>query len=1124
MTYEDFVIQVGGRREEGHAVRVLKSPAGEGRSSFKLALSPAQINAILTPHGGAVRGVPAGEPVEPGRDLRMQASDAMARLAAQQVGDQLFRGLFSGQVKSLYDQSLGSLSSRAGCGLRIKLKFDAQDQDLAQLISVPWEFLWRGETRDFLSLSRLSPVVRYLDVPRPAAPILLESALRVLVVVSSPRGLQALDVRQERANLEAACQSWKGVEVTVLEGADSAAIRRHLLEKPFHVLHFIGHGGFDPAQGEGVLFFERPDGQPEPVTGQSLATFLKDFKTLGLVFLNACDTARADSSGVNPFSGVAGALVLGGLPAVVAMQFPISDRAAIAFSMAFYQRLAIGDPVDASVVEGRQAILAAVPGTHEWGTPVLFLRVPDGTVFQSPASAGEGSGGRRWPKVLMAVLLAALLGALCVPAFETLADRLAGRRFLEIDQQFGSSVNGLSGVLATAELQPNGRMRLNFRFRNSSAKQVGLGFDYRSTYLADGEGNEYKVLATDATAESAVDSIPPGGEIERWLEFPAPLDRARKFHVALAGRDPAKAQFSFFTVDLSRYLPALSRSMPAAKPTPDALAVSCSIATSVAGFKGELRSVELRKDGRMRWRFDFLNGSNRDQPIGFDYSAIHLVDEHGNRYPVLGSDTGGQPGQVFRNRLPRAVRRGYWFDFPAPRNGAWSFTVVLASPDNTGPRFIPCDVRIPFYFPEYAIRKQPAAPLSLPARIETVSKPEAAPSLTPPPPPRVTVADTPPPAEAQEPAKPAARPAVEPPKLVTHTAEQEAFETNIDGLSGRLAAVEVVSDCAAPMQAKISGKNKKKEYIPFVASGSWEAYIHDNEGRDRTLVQPVEQNDDQDWMFLKFTDYKGPRGRLAILRVENKSLNPQSEGDDEDGKAEVPLQQIEDLFSMSLFNTNRFTLIERKRIQSAMAEQDFGASDRINAASAVKVGKLLGADYLIIVAVNEWTPKKNGFGAMDIGQFTAEVALSFRVINAASGKLTLSCTERATASSVKFAAGKQASISYSLQSCLNKGAYRLATFLKPQPWRGSVADIKGNKVYINDGSNRGIETSMKLTALSKGEAVIDPETHQPLGNDTEAIGTLMVTTVNETFSIAAISQGCKGLKKGDQVEIAAAKF
>jgi hypothetical protein len=822
MLYEDFVIQVGGRREEGHSVQVLKSPAGEGRSSFQAALSLAQINDILAPRRSDVRSATAAAPSETDRDLRMPAAEGLAKLAAQQVGDQLFRSLFSGQVKSLYDQSLGSLSSRSGCGLRIKLKFDAQDQELAQLISLPWEFLWRGETQDFLSLSRLSPVVRYLDVPRPAAPILLESVLRVLVVISSPRGLHALDVKQERTNLEASCRSWKGVEITVVEGADSAGIRRHLLEKPFHVFHFIGHGGFDPERGEGALFFEGPDGQPEPVTGQALATFLKDFKTLGLVFLNACDTARADSRGVNPFSGVSGALVLGGLPAVVAMQYPISDRAAIAFSAAFYQRLAIGDPVDASMVEGRQAVLAAAPGTHEWGTPVLFLRVPDGTVFQSRSRAGERS--RRWPKALIALFLAALLGLLGLPAFERLADRLAGRHVLEIGQEFGSSVNGLSGVLATAELQPNGRMRLHFRFHNTSTKPVGVGLDYRSTYLADGAGNEYKVLATDAISEKAVDSLPPGGKVDRWLEFPAPLDRAQTFHVALAGGGPAKAQYPFFTVDLPRYPPELSRSTPPARPAPNALALALNrtVATSIPGFKGELRGVELRKDGRMRWSFDFLNGSNREQPIGFDYSAIYLVDEHGNRYPVVGSDTGGQPGQMFQNRLPRAVRRGYWFDFPAPRNGARSFTVILASPDKTGLRFIPFGVQVPFYPPEYSVLQRPATPPPAPAPAKTITA--AKPKLPPPPiPAQKPATGAPPRAEAPE---ADAKPAAAPPKTENHAGGQ-TFETSIEGLSGRLAAVEGIGDGRLRWTVVLVNKSGHSQDVGFDAG---DTYLSDNLG------------------------------------------------------------------------------------------------------------------------------------------------------------------------------------------------------------------------------------------------------------------------------------------------------
>jgi hypothetical protein len=823
MIYEDFVIQIGGGRDGNHTVQVLKSPAGEGRSSFRLELHPAQIHTLLTPRSRSVRGAAARAEVAPGGELRGPAAVEAGAAAAEEIGGQLFRGLFSGQIKSLYDQSLGTLASRAGHGLRIKLKFDAQDQDLAQLISVPWEFLWREETRDFLSLSRLSPVIRYLDVPRPAAPIQLESVLRVLVVVSSPLGLQALDVRQERADLEAACQGWKEVELTVLESADPSAIRRQLLEKSFHVLHFIGHGGFDPEAGEGVLFFEKSDGRPEPVSGQALATFLKDFKTLGLVFLNACDTARADDSGVNPFSGVAGALVLGGLPAVVAMQFPISDRAAIAFSAAFYQRLAAGDPVDASMVEGRQAVLAAVPGTHEWGTPVLFLRVPEGTVFQPRSRAARRRP--RWSLWLTAAVLALLLAAFLVPGLRRLAGGSAGR-VLAIDQEFGSSVEGLSGVLATAELVADGRMRLHFRFRNKSSRPVGVGFDYRSTYLADGAGNEYKVLATDATAESAVDAVPPGGEVERWMEFPAPLESARTFHVALAGRGPASLRFPYFTAELPGYPPRLSRPKPAAKRGPDVLAfaVQRSIATGIAGLQGELRGVELRKDGRMRWSFDFLNRSGRDQPIGFDYSGIYLVDERGYRYPVVGSDSGGLPGQVFRNRVPWALRRGYWFDFPAPRDGARSFTVVLAGPDKNGPRFLPFDVRVPFYPSEYSARRQAPAPVKSAA----VAKPPVpvVPPVTPSS--KAVVAIPPPPAAAPEAEKPEAQPVAEVPKTVNHSKGLTPFETSIDGLSGRLASVEGVGDGRLRWTVVLVNGSGHAQEVGFDDD---ETYLSDNLGR-----------------------------------------------------------------------------------------------------------------------------------------------------------------------------------------------------------------------------------------------------------------------------------------------------
>jgi hypothetical protein len=84
---------------------------------------------------------------------------------------------------------------------------------------------------------------------------------------------------------------------------------------------------------------------------------------------------------------VAAALISrGGIPAVVAMQFPISDKAAIAFSGAFYSRLAAGDPVSAAATEGRLAILELERECPEWVTPVVYLAgKDDGFEIRSPS-------------------------------------------------------------------------------------------------------------------------------------------------------------------------------------------------------------------------------------------------------------------------------------------------------------------------------------------------------------------------------------------------------------------------------------------------------------------------------------------------------------------------------------------------------------------------------------------------------------------------------------------------------------------------------------------------------------------------------------------------------------------
>jgi hypothetical protein len=62
------------------------------------------------------------------------------------------------------------------------------------------------------------------------------------------------------------------------------------------------------------------------------------------------------------------------------MQFEITDRAAVLFASEFYAMLAEGQPIDSAISEARLAIWAD-SNDVEWGTPVLFMRVADGRLF-----------------------------------------------------------------------------------------------------------------------------------------------------------------------------------------------------------------------------------------------------------------------------------------------------------------------------------------------------------------------------------------------------------------------------------------------------------------------------------------------------------------------------------------------------------------------------------------------------------------------------------------------------------------------------------------------------------------------------------------------------------------------
>lgn len=292
-------------------------------------------------------------------------------------GGRLFRALFTDQVGAAFSSSrYEAISQGEGYGLRVRLLLT----EVPELAPIPWEYLYDPASNKFLSLSVKTPIVRYLNIPQIDPPVKIKPPLRILVMMSNPYDYPALDVAQESQKLRAALSLLEKeglVVVECVEAATLSALQQKLREQEYHIFHFIGHGVFDRSSEQSYLIFENAQHAATPVSGQELGILLHD-ERLRMAVLNACDGGRA--SGSNSFAGVAQSLVQKGIPAVIAMQFAISDKAAIGFTHEFYSALAGGYTVDGALSEARKAIVAR--SRHvEWGAPVLYLSASNEPIF-----------------------------------------------------------------------------------------------------------------------------------------------------------------------------------------------------------------------------------------------------------------------------------------------------------------------------------------------------------------------------------------------------------------------------------------------------------------------------------------------------------------------------------------------------------------------------------------------------------------------------------------------------------------------------------------------------------------------------------------------------------------------
>jgi hypothetical protein len=370
-TYRDFVLRIEPAQQGRYRVEA-EGPGGEAEAQFTFPFDDKDLKIFLLEVGRPRQAVSRGRVPEP----MQQTVD---------FGQRLFDAVIHSSVRDVFIRARHD-AEQAGEGLRLQLRL----ADAPELADLPWEFLYDG--RDFLALSDETPIIRYLELPNPPRPMRVDLPLRILVSISSPDDLPPLDVESERAKIERSLQHLTArglVEIDFTDDASLPTLQRTLRQargagRPYHVWHYIGHGMFDPTSEASVLAFTSEGGTSYHVGGFQLGTLFNSYPDLRLALLNACEGARASRE--DPFAGVAAALIERGIPAVIGMQFEITDRAAITFSGEFYAALVDGLPVDAALIEARRAVFF-LPNWVEWATPVLFMRVRDGQLFNISAEA-----------------------------------------------------------------------------------------------------------------------------------------------------------------------------------------------------------------------------------------------------------------------------------------------------------------------------------------------------------------------------------------------------------------------------------------------------------------------------------------------------------------------------------------------------------------------------------------------------------------------------------------------------------------------------------------------------------------------------------------------------------------
>jgi curli biogenesis system outer membrane secretion channel CsgG len=263
--------------------------------------------------------------------------------------------------------------------------------------------------------------------------------------------------------------------------------------------------------------------------------------------------------------------------------------------------------------------------------------------------------------------------------------------------------------------------------------------------------------------------------------------------------------------------------------------------------------------------------------------------------------------------------------------------------------------------------------------------------------------------------------------------------------------------------------------------------------------------------------------RVAIVDFENKSGSAWGHWAIGEG--------VSDMLATAMVKSGKFEVYERSQMEKILQEQNMQMSGAMTPESAVKVGALLGVQYLVMGSVNQFGQKETGVSALGIGvkKTTARVACDVRIVDVSSGKIVSADTGLGEESAAGFSDNAVTGIDFgsrgfdetiigkATNKCVVDLMSKISVAFGGGLLQGAIIKVADKQIYVNIGNDSGVKVGTLFSVMRKGEEMIDPQTGENLGSDDTQVGTLKITQLKGKFCIGELTDKKDNPQAGDLV-------